>query len=295
MSEKFAETATAAPPAEGTEQSRRRRGGTPLIVAGGALVALVLLIALVSLFWTPQDPTATNAVNRLTSPSGEHWLGTDGLGRDTASMLMAGSRVPLLVGLGTVAVGFAVGVPLGIIAAMTDRGAGMWMMRGNDILQAFPALLLAIILAAVFGPSTLTAIIALGLGLAPGVVRVVRSGTLQVLSREYALAARAAGRGPLYLAVRHVLPNIRGILIVQATVGFAIAILAEAALSFLGLGTPPPTASWGRMLQDSQAVLQVAPLNVLWPGLAVAVAVMGFNLLGDGLRDRFDPRMEVSR
>lgn len=278
-----------------TQTLRRRRAGTALILTGSALVALVVLMALVSLFWTPQSPTSTNALNRLASPSAENWLGTDGLGRDTFSMLMAGSRVPLLVGLGTVCVGFVIGIPLGIIAAMTDRGAGMWMMRGNDILQAFPALLLAIILAAVFGPSTLTAIIALGLGLAPGVVRVVRSGTLQVLSREYALAARAAGRGALYLAVRHVLPNIRGILIVQATVGFAIAILAEAALSFLGLGTPPPTASWGRMLQDGQAVLQVAPLNVLWPGLAVAVAVMGFNLLGDGLRDRFDPRMEVSR
>lgn len=295
MSEKLTDTAAAAESAEGGGRVRRRRGGTVLIITGGALVGLVLLVALISLFWTPQDPTATNAVNRLAGPSGENWLGTDGLGRDTASMLMAGSRVPLLVGLGTVAVGFVVGVPLGIIAAMTDRGAGMWMMRGNDILQAFPALLLAIILAAVFGPSTLTAIIALGLGLAPGVVRVVRSGTLQVLSREFALAARAAGRGPVYLAVRHVLPNIRGILIVQATVGFAIAILAEAALSFLGLGTPPPTASWGRMLQDGQSVLQVAPLNVLWPGLAVAVAVMGFNLLGDGLRDRFDPRMEVAR
>ncbi|WP_120004411.1 ABC transporter permease [Nesterenkonia muleiensis] len=295
MRERLADTAGAAEPTEQAHPSRRRRGGTPLIIAGSALVSLVLLMALASLFWTPQDPTATNAVNRLASPGAEHWLGTDGLGRDTASMLLAGSRVPLLVGLGTVAVGFTIGVPLGIIAAMTDRGAGMWMMRGNDILQAFPALLLAIILAAVFSPSTLTAIIALGLGLAPGVVRVVRSGTLQVLSREFALAARAAGRGPLYLAVRHVLPNIRGILIVQATVGFAIAILAEAALSFLGLGTPPPTASWGRMLQDGQAVLHVAPLNVLWPGLAVAVAVLGFNLLGDGLRDRFDPRMEVAR
>lgn len=295
MTERLADTAPAEEHTEETSPSRRRRGGTPLIIAGSALVSLVLLMALVSLFWTPQDPTATHAVNRLASPGAEHWLGTDGLGRDTASMLLAGSRVPLLVGLGTVAVGFTIGVPLGIIAAMTDRGAGMWMMRGNDILQAFPALLLAIILAAVFGPSTLTAIIALGLGLAPGVVRVVRSGTLQVLSREFALAARAAGRGPLYLAVRHVLPNIRGILIVQATVGFAIAILAEAALSFLGLGTPPPTASWGRMLQDGQAVLHVAPLNVLWPGLSVAVAVLGFNLLGDGLRDRFDPRMEVTR
>lgn len=292
-----ADAAAEAPrtPAPATVRSARRRGGTALIIAGSILVSLVLAMALVSLVWTPQDPTATNAVNRLASPSAEHWLGTDGLGRDIASMLLAGSRVPLLVGLGTVTVGFLIGVPFGIAAAMTDRGAGTWMMRGNDILQAFPALLLAIILAAVFGPSTSTAIIALGLGLAPGVARVARSGTLQVLSREYALAARAAGRGRLYMAVRHVLPNIRGILIVQATVGFAIAILAEAALSYLGLGTPPPAASWGRMLQDGQSVLHIAPLTVLWPGAAVATAVLGFNLLGDGLRDRFDPRMDVTR
>lgn len=286
---------TAAEPTPAAVRSSRRRGGAALIIAGSVLVSLVLAMALLSLVWTPQDPTATDAVNRLAGPSAEHWLGTDGLGRDIASMLLTGSRVPLLVGLGTVSVGFLIGVPFGVAAAMTDRGAGTWMMRGNDILQAFPALLLAIVLAAVFGPSTSTAVIALGLGLAPGVARVARSGTLQVLSREYALAARAAGRGPLYLAVRHVLPNIRGILIVQATVGFAIAILAEAALSYLGLGTPPPAASWGRMLQDGQSVLHNAPLTVLWPGLAVAVAVLGFNLLGDGLRDRFDPRMDVTR
>ncbi|GFZ90985.1 ABC transporter permease [Nesterenkonia alkaliphila] len=292
MTKRSSETANGITP---TAKNTRRRGGTPLIIAGSVLVAVVLMMALVSVVWTPQSPTATNAVNRLASPSAEHWLGTDGLGRDIASMLLVGSRVPLLVGLGTVGVGFAIGVPLGILAAMTDRGAGTWVMRGNDILQAFPALLLAIVLAAIFGPSTVTAVIALGLGLAPGVARVARSGTLQVLSREYALAARAAGRGPLFLAIRHVLPNIRGILIVQATVGFAIAILAEAALSYLGLGTPPPAASWGRMLQDGQAVLHNAPLTILWPGLAVAVSVLGFNLLGDGLRDRFDPRMEVSR
>ncbi|RJN33124.1 ABC transporter permease [Nesterenkonia natronophila] len=295
MSNDRAASVTTSRPPLTNGQHVRRRGGTPLVIAGGTLVSLVLVMAIVSLMWTPQDPTATDAVNRLASPSATHWLGTDGLGRDIASMVLAGSRVPLMVGLGTVAVGFTIGVPIGIVAAMTDRGAGMWLMRGNDILQAFPALLLAIVLAAVFGPSTLTAVTALGLGLAPGVARVVRSGTLQVLSREYSLAARAAGRGPLYLAVRHVLPNIRGILIVQASVGFAIAILAEAALSFLGLGTPPPAASWGRMLQDGQSVLQIAPLTILWPGMAVAVAVLGFNLLGDGLRDRFDPRMDVTR
>lgn len=273
----------------------QRRAGGGLLLLGGILVGTVVLMALLSLVWTPHDPTDTSATDRLQGPGPEHWLGTDGLGRDVASMLLAGAQIPLLVGLVAVLISLAIGVPFGIAAAITDRGAGLWMMRWNDIVQAFPPLLLAIILAAVWGGSTATAMVALGIGASPGVARVVRSGTLQVLSREFALAARAAGRGPFYLALRHVLPNIRGILIVQATVGFALAVLAEAALSFLGLGTPPPTPSWGRMLQEGQSLLQVQPLLVLWPGAAIAVTILGFNLLGDGLRDRFDPRMEVRR
>lgn len=273
----------------------QRRAGGGLLLLGGILVGTVVLMALLSLVWTPHDPTDTSATDRLQGPGPEHWLGTDGLGRDVVSMLLAGAQIPLLVGLVAVLISLAIGVPFGIAAAITDRGAGLWMMRWNDIVQAFPPLLLAIILAAVWGGSTATAMVALGIGASPGVARVVRSGTLQVLSREFALAARAAGRGPFYLALRHVLPNIRGILIVQATVGFALAVLAEAALSFLGLGTPPPTPSWGRMLQEGQSLLQVQPLLVLWPGAAIAVTILGFNLLGDGLRDRFDPRMEVRR
>ncbi|HEY0187614.1 MAG TPA: ABC transporter permease [Cellulomonas sp.] len=287
---------TAAPtsPATGRVARTRNRPGGALLI-GGLLVALVLLVALASLVWTPMSPTTTDPLNRLQGPSAAHWLGTDGLGRDVASQVMAGARVPLLVGAVAVSISFLLGVPYGILAAMTDRRAGRWLMRWNDIAQAFPPLLLAIVLAAVLGGGTGTAMVALGIGAAPGVARVVRAGTLQVLSREYALAARAAGRGPLHTAVRHVLPNIRGVLIVQASVGFALAILAEAALSFLGLGTTAPTPSWGRMLQEAQAYLTVQPLTILWPGLAVAVTVLGFNLLGDGLRDRFDPRMEAGR
>lgn len=272
----------------------RRRPGTPLVL-GACLVGFVVLMALVSLVWTPMDPAATSPANRLQPPSAEHWFGTDGLGRDVASQVMAGARVPLLVGAAAVGLSFLLGVPYGIAAGMTDRRAGRWLMRWNDIVQAFPPLLLAIILAAVWGGGITTAMVALGVGAAPGVARIVRSGTRQVLSREYALAARAAGRGPLYTAVRHVLPNIRGVLIVQASVGFAIAVLAEAALSFLGLGTAAPTPSWGRMLQEAQAFLYNQPLVIVWPGIAVAITVLGFNLLGDGLRDRFDPRMEISR
>lgn len=281
-------------PAAGRSRRRTRSGGGTLMV-GAVLVCSVLVLALVSLLWTPADPLSTDPVNRLAAPGGDNWLGTDGLGRDVASAVMAGSRVPLLVGAVAVSISFALGVPFGILAAMTAGGAGVWLMRWNDIVQAFPALLLAIILAAAFGGGTGTAMVALGIGAAPGVARVVRAGTLQVLSREYALAARASGRGPLFIAIRHVLPNIRGILIVQASVGFALAVLAEAALSFLGLGTPAPTPSWGRMLQEAQAFLYVQPQLILWPGIAIAVTVLGFNLLGDGLRDRYDPRMEVSR
>ncbi len=281
-------------PATGSARRGRPRRSSALTI-GAVLVGLVLAMALVSLVWTPMSPTATDPLNRLQSPSGTHWFGTDGLGRDVASQVMAGARVPLLVGAVAVSISFVLGVPYGILAAMTDAGAGRWLMRWNDIVQAFPPLLLAIVLAAVLGGGTGTAMVALGIGAAPGVARVVRAGALQVLSREYAVAARAAGRGRVSTAWRHVLPNLRGILIVQASVGFALAILAEAALSFLGLGTTAPTPSWGRMLQEAQAFLYTQPLVILWPGLAVAVTVLGFNLLGDGLRDRFDPRMEAGR
>jgi peptide/nickel transport system permease protein len=168
-------------------------------------------------------------------------------------------------------------------------------MRGNDLLLAFPALLLAIMFSAIYGGSTLVAMIAIGIATVPSFVRLVRSGSLQVMHSEYVLAARAAGRRPFAIGVRHVLPNVGSLVIVQASVAFAIAVLAEAALSFLGLGTPPPTPSWGRMLQESQELLFVAPRLCIIPGIAIAIAVLGFNLLGDGLRDYLDPRLEDRR
>jgi peptide/nickel transport system permease protein len=168
-------------------------------------------------------------------------------------------------------------------------------MRVNDLLLAFPALLLAIMFGAVFGASTVTAMIAIGIATVPSFARIARSGTLQVMSTEYVLAARAAGRRKLRIALRHVLPNIAGLLIVQSSVSFAIAVLSEAALSFLGFGTRPPTPSWGRMLQESQELLAVQPRLALVPGIAIAIAVLGFNLLGDGLRDRLDPKLAGRR
>ena len=273
----------------------RRRPGASFFV-GAAIVGIVVLMALVSFVWTPHDPTLVDAASRL-RPIGDpdHLLGSDKLGRDVLSQVLVGARTTLFVGLVAVGVAGLVGVPLGIVAAMTPRVLGEPLMRGIDLLLAFPALLLAIMFSAVYGGSTLVAMVAIGIASVPSFVRLVRSGALQVLSTEYVMAARAAGRGPWAIGLRHVLPNVSGLVIVQASVSFAIAVLAEAALSFLGFGTPPPTPSWGRMLQESQELLFAAPRLAVVPGIAIALAVLGFNLLGDGLRDHYDPRMEDRR
>lgn len=273
----------------------RRRPGASFFV-GAAIVGVVLLMALVSFVWTPHDPTFVDASARL-RPIGDpdYLLGTDKLGRDVLSQILVGARTTLFVGLVAVGLAGLVGVPLGIIAAMSHRWVGEPLMRGMDLLLAFPALLLAIMFSAVYGGSTLVAMVAIGIASVPSFVRIVRSGALQVLGTEYVMAARAAGRGAWAIGLRHVLPNVSGLVIVQASVSFAIAVLAEAALSFLGFGTPPPTPSWGRMLQESQELLFSAPRLAVVPGVAIAVAVLGFNLLGDGLRDHYDPRMEDRR
>ena len=272
---------------------RRRPGGSLLVRA--VIVTTVVLMALVSFVWTPFDPTYVDASSRLQASSATHWLGTDKFGRDVLSQILVGARTTLFVGIVAVGIAGLVGVPLGIVAGMAPRWLGELLMRSVDLLLAFPALLLAIMFSAVYGGSTLVAMIAIGTATVPSFVRLIRSGTLQVLSTEYVLAARAAGRRPWSVGLRHVLPNVSGLVIVQASVSFAIAVLAEAALSFLGYGTPPPTPSWGRMLQESQELLFVAPRLAIVPGIAIALAVLGFNLLGDGLRDHYDPRLEDHR
>jgi peptide/nickel transport system permease protein len=275
----------------------RRRGGrlNGNLMVGGLIVLVVIGMALLSFLWTPHDPTLVNSDARLEKPSAEYWFGTDKFGRDVFSQILVGSRTTLFVGFVAVGVAAVVGVPLGILAGMAPRWFGELLMRGNDLLLAFPALLLAIMFAAVYGASTLVAMIAIGIATIPNFARLIRSGTLQVMKTEYVMAARAAGRRPLAIGLRHVLPNVSSLVTVQASVGFAIAVLAEAALSFLGFGTPPPTPSWGRMLQESQEMLWSAPRLAVFPGLAIAFAVLGFNLLGDGLRDRFDPKLEDRR
>lgn len=272
-----------------------RRPVPATAIVGGALVGLVILVALLSFVWTPHDPLLVEAGVRLLGPTGDYVLGTDKFGRDIASQLMVGARTTLYVGIVAVGLAALIGTPLGILAGMSRGWLGEFVMRCNDLVLAFPALLLAIMFGAVYGSSTLTAMVAIGIATVPSFARIARSGTLRVMSTEYVLAARAAGRPRSFIAVRHVLPNISGLILVQASVSFAIAVLAEAALSFLGFGTRPPTPSWGRMLQESQELLAVEPRLALVPGVAIALAVLGFNLLGDGLRDRFDPKLEARR
>lgn len=274
---------------------RTGRRLTPTLVIGAAIVSMIIGMALLSFVWTPHNPTLVNAQDRLQPPSAEYWLGTDKFGRDVFSQILVGARTTLFVGFVAVGVAAVVGVPLGILAGMAPRWLGELLMRANDILLAFPALLLAIMFAAVYGASTFVAMVAIGIATIPSFARLIRSGTLQIMKTEYVMAARAAGRTPFAIGLRHVLPNVTSLITIQASVSFAIAVLAEAALSFLGFGTPPPTPSWGRMLQESQELLWSAPRMAVFPGIAIALAVLGFNLLGDGLRDRFDPKLEDRR
>jgi peptide/nickel transport system permease protein len=269
-----------------------KRRWPPTLLVGAALVTLVVLTALVSIVWTPSDPTHVEVSARLKGPgTAGYLLGTDQLGRDELSRIMAGARNTLLVGIVTVLIALGVGVPLGGLAALRRGAVEDVTMRISDVLLAFPAVLLAIMFAAVFNPSTLTAMSAIGIALVPVFARVVRGAGLQILQQDYVTITRTYGAGSLWIFIRHLLPNVSSVLIVQATVAFAIAILAEAALSYLGLGTPPPTPSWGRMLSESQTLLDQAPLLAFWPGASIALAVLGFNLLGDGLRELLDPKL----
>jgi peptide/nickel transport system permease protein len=270
----------------------RRPGGVSLWL-GAALVASLLVAAVASWVWTPYPPAAIDIPHKLAPPSAAHWFGTDNLGRDIASQLLAGSRVSILVGVIAVGIGLVFGVVLGLIAAFARGLVEDAIMKLGDFVFAFPALLSAIMLTSVYGPGVVNAIVAIGVYNVPIIAKLTRATANSVLAREYALAARAAGRGPLSIAFDHVLPNIAPALIVQTTIQFAIAILAEAALSYLGLGAQPPQASWGKMLADAQNVLYNAPRLAIYPGVAISLSVLGLNLLGDGLRDALDPKLKA--
>jgi peptide/nickel transport system permease protein len=264
-------------------------------VLGGALVLLVFAAALVSLVWTPWPPYDIDIAAKLKPPSAAHWLGTDALGRDVVSLLLVGARSTILVGVIAVGIGLTFGVCLGLTAAALRGWVGELIMRMSDFTFAFPAVLSAIMLAAAIGPGMVTSIIAIGIFQIPIFVRVTRGSANAVWAREFVLAARASGKGRFRITIEHVMPNILSLLIVQATIQFALAILAEAALSYLGLGTQPPQPSWGRMLNDAQTLLFQEPSLAVYPGVAIAIAVEGLNLLGDGLRDLLDPRLARER
>ena len=264
-------------------------------MVGAVLSLLLVFTATLTLVWTPWSPYEMDLPHKLLPPSAAHWLGTDVYGRDVASLLLVGARSSILVGVVAVGIGLVVGTALGLLAAARRGWMEETIMRLSDFTLAFPAILSAIMMTAVFGPGMVNAIIAIGIYNIPTFTRISRASAHAVWSREYITAARACGKGTWAITWQHVLPNISAVLIVQVTIRFAIAILAEAALSYLGLGTQPPQPSWGRMLAEAQTLLYQAPMLAVYPGVAIALAVLGLNLLGDGLRDLLDPRLARSR
>jgi peptide/nickel transport system permease protein len=269
---------------------------SPNFVIGAAITLVFVSLALISFVWTPYDYVAQNIPNKLKPPSAANWLGTDHFGRDILSMIMVGARTSIAVAFIAVTFAMVLGVPIGLWAA-AKRGTLLddVLMRANDLVFAFPALLIAILITAVFGPGAINAIIAVGLFNMPVFARLSRAGALTLWNREYIMAARVAGKGAARISFEHILPNIANTLLVQATIQFALGILAEAALAYVGLGVQPPTPSWGKMLADSQTMISLAPHVALVPGLTIVLMVLGVNLLGDGLRDVFDPRLRRGR
>jgi peptide/nickel transport system permease protein len=267
----------------------------PSFVAGATIVLLLVVSATLSLFWSPYPVGDIDIPNKLAAASAAHWFGTDSLGRDIASLLLVGSQNSLLVGFIAVGIGLGFGVPLGLMASAQRGWVEEVVMRAADFTFAFPALLSAILLTAIYGPGLVVSITAIGIFNIPVFARITRGAANAVWSRDFCLAASAAGKTKWAITWEHVLPNVASVLIVQATVQFAIAILAEAALSYLGLGTQPPNPSWGRMLNEAQSQMFQAPMLAVYPGIAIALAVLGLNLMGDGLRDLLDPRLSRTR
>jgi len=262
----------------------------------GLILSLVFVGgALVSFLWTPFDVTQLDIPGKLKAPTATHWFGTDHFGRDIFSMIMVGARTSIAVALIAVGIGMALGVPLGLAAAARGGWSDELIMRANDLVFAFPALLIAIMITAVFGPSAVNAIIAIGVFNIPVFARLTRGAALSLWTRDFILAARVSGKGAVRISAEHILPNIANLLIVQGTIQFSLGILAEAGLSYVGLGAQPPIPSWGRMLADSQTLISFAPHTAMFPGLAIVFTVLGLNLMGDGLRDIFDPRIRRGR
>ncbi|MBO6726354.1 MAG: ABC transporter permease [Rhizobiaceae bacterium] len=284
-----------APPEKEQEHWLRLALNNRSFLTGLVITALIAAMALISYVWTPYDVTDLVVANRMKTMSSEHLFGTDHFGRDIFSMIMVGARNSIAVAIVAVGVGMGIGVPLGCWAAARGGFIDEALMRFNDLIFAFPALLSAVMITAIFGPGAINAIIAIGIFNVPVFARVARAGALALWPREYVLAARAAGKGKALITLEHILPNIASMLLVQGTIQFALGILAEAGLSYLGLGAQPPMPSWGRMLFDAQTRMMVAPHLAIFPGLAIVITVLGLNLLGDGLRDVLDPRLRRER
>jgi peptide/nickel transport system permease protein len=258
---------------------------------GCAITLLIVMVGLLSLVYTPYDPNRMNLSARFQSPRSLHWFGTDQYGRDIFSRVMKGSTNSIVVGLVTVSIGMTFGILLGSLAAFFRGWVDETIMRIADVLYGFPAVLSAILITAILTPGILNSMVAIGVFNIPIFARLTRAISMALWERDYVTSARAIGRSNRGIIWKVILPNILPSLIVQGTVQFAIAILAEAGLSYLGLGTQPPHASWGRMLHEAQTFMETSPWLAIFPGCAIAVGVLGFNLLGDGLRDILDPKL----
>ena len=264
---------------------------SPSLIVGTAIVALLGAVAALSVFWTPYDPLAVDSSARFASPTLQHLLGTDQLGRDVLSNVIEGARTSLLAALAATAIAVTLGVALGMLSAVSPRWLDGMLSAIVTAVVALPALLLALVLAAARGPSTSTAVVAIGIAAGASVAAVTRFETESIVRTPFVLASRFSGASTPRIVRRHVLRNLAPTLAVQSSGAASIAIVAESTLSYLGLSTPPPTPSWGRMLAATQQYLLVHPLLALWPAALVCIAVLGFNLLGDGLRERLDPTL----
>lgn len=270
-------------------------GRSVALWVGGALSLALVLAGAVSLVWTPYPIGQVDIASRLAGPSPAHWLGTDPFGRDILSLLLRGAANSILVAVVAVGIGIGIGVPLGALASATGGWLDEIVMRLSDFAFAFPALLTAVMITALWGPGAVNAIIAIGIFNIPVFARLTRGGALSLWQRDFVLAARLAGKSEAAITTGHILPNLANLVTVQATIQFALAILAEAGLSYLGLGAQQPNPSWGRMLNEAQTFMFVAPELAIYPGLAIVLSVLGLNLLGDGLRDLLDPRLRRAR
>lgn len=283
-------TAAAVTPPRSRNRAWAKFKRNRIAMLGLGIVLFFVLVAILAPFIVSQDPLQTSFTTIRKAPSAAHWLGTDELGRDIYSRMVYGARASLMAGLVSVLIALVVGVPFGLAAGYFGGWTDSVISRATEALLAIPFLILAIALAAFLGPSLTNAMIAIGVSAAPKFIRLTRGQVLAVKNEDYVQSARALGASDLRIIGRHVFPNVMPPLIVQATITIATAIIAEASLSFLGLGLQPPTPSWGSMLNTAKNFLNQAPWMALWPGIAIFLVVIGFNLLGDGLRDALDPR-----